>query len=163
MKIIIGIFVGSIVVIIGALFGAWLNRNSAKKTVDLAFDKSIYFLNRQEFRRNCSNFISAFAEIVDFLDSNPHPDQGEFKSYFKRSFSSATEEVAKFRVHLPKHQRMAFNTAWQDYRTLHSFIMPQEDEDYNDVELKKTTQFHIDHLLKFTEYEYIIKTNIVEP
>jgi len=78
MKIIIGIFVGSIVVIIDALFGAWLNRNSAKKT--------------------------------------------------------------------------ASNTAWQDYRTLHSFIMPQEDEDYNDVELKKTTQFHIDHLLQFTEY-----------
>ncbi len=66
---IIGIVGAICSAIIGAFFGKWLSRNSAKEAADLAFDKSVELFNHQEFQRNCSDFIFAFDDALVRLQS----------------------------------------------------------------------------------------------
>jgi len=136
---------GSAIALVGTVIGWFLNRNS-----------SIDLLERQEFRRNASDFIVTFTDIIDFLESDiPETNPDKFHSRFERSFPKIAEGVIKFRIHLPKTKRTDFNIAWQNYRRLRGSIQNQKKEDYNETKLKSIVQTHIDDLLKFTEYEYL--------
>jgi len=150
---------GLIGAIVGGLISAFATMKSIKTSANLSMKNSIDVLKIQNFLGNASDFISAFTDIVDFLESDvPNTSPTKFHSRFERSLGKISEAVIIFRVYLPTHQRIAFNTAWQSYRSFRYVIQKQQGEkEYNETELKKTIQTHIDNLLKFTEYEYVIK------
>ena len=69
MKIIIGIFVGSVVAIISTLFGKWLSRDSAQKAIDIAFPKTIELITHSEFVKAGIQFREAFMNTLNKLKS----------------------------------------------------------------------------------------------
>ena len=69
MEIVTGIIVGSIILIIGTLFGKWINRDAAQKAVDLAFPKTIDLLIQHEFIKAGIQFRESFFNIIEKLES----------------------------------------------------------------------------------------------
>ena len=106
--------VGSAVALVAAIIGWFLNRNSAKKAVGMAFEKATDLLIRQEFIKAGNELKNAFSNTEE-LASN-----GYFVYKFVERLCNETPEqeraFIKFAAHLSDSRRGEFRKAWQEYK-----------------------------------------------
>ena len=126
-----GIITGSAVALVGALIGWFLNRNAAKKAVELSFEKATNLLTHQEFLKACTEFRNPF------LDTKYSLTFGEKKEFGKslttldiveRDFPILEKTYFRFLEILPKSKRTAFDDAWNEY-----ICKPHKDDKLQDL------------------------------
>jgi len=168
MEAIIGIIVGSIVLIIGALFGKWLNRDATQGAVEMSSEKIKDLLMHQEFLKACAEFRNPF------LDTKYSLTFGEKKEFGKslttldiveRDFPALEKSYFRFRESLPENDRTTFDDIWHEYickphkddklQDLFLDYLPIKDrpglEDRTEEDCKQSALEKIDKLLGFAE------------
>lgn len=160
---------GSVVAIIGAFVGRWINRNAAKEVVDIAFPKTVELLRLMEFQRASAKFRESMLDIKHRLEQ-PYPSgvMGE------RLTDTANEIIGKtldrqrramldFKYHLAKSERPKFKEAWEKYtRIKETEIDPPEEyigyyteSDQDEPEMRRQAIDNLDKVLDFAEPQEI--------
>ena len=105
---------GSAVALVAAIIGWFLNRNSAKKAVDLAFNKSVDLIKQYEFIKAGSKFKEAFSGAFEIINESRLTTLPI--SALWNEIPTQRTAFKEFIVHLPENRRDAFRKAWKDYQ-----------------------------------------------
>ena len=106
--------------IIGILLGYFLNRNTAKEAIDLAFTKTIELLIKQKFLDVGAEFRSEFANQMRLLRERYHefgqkPDFKTTRDIIEAGLVQHELAWLRFRELLPDDKQIRLDKLWMKY------------------------------------------------
>ena len=137
----------------------FLNRNTAKEAVNLAFDKSIESLKSYEFIKAGNELKSAFSNIKELV-ADGYLVYLFVERLFDEEFLKQETAFLKFSAYLTDSPRDEFRKAWQEYKSgdkddfigEYAIVEDGSNEDENrNKESRQRILSRIDKVLEFTD------------